>query len=152
VVAFAQINLGPNAKPTYTIFNEPMITKMGGTKEDVEAGMKRGRFIQANSIPELAKKLGMPEQNLVDTVNKYNKYIEAGKDPDFNKPITKVMIPLIEGPFYGLAQWPAVHHCMGGVRINAKAQVIDVFNQVIPNLFAAGEVGSRRLCLPNFIT
>jgi fumarate reductase flavoprotein subunit len=150
VCAFAQINLGPNAKPTYTIFNEPMITKMGGTKEDVEAGMKKGRFIQANSIPELAKKLGMPEQNLVDTVNKYNKYIEAGKDPDFNKPITKVMIPLVEGPFYGLAQWPAVHHCMGGVRINAKAQVIDVFNQVIPNLFAAGEVaggvhGSNRL-------
>jgi urocanate reductase len=150
VCAFAQINLGPNAKPTYSIFNEPMITKMGGTKEDVESGMKKGRFIQAATIPELAKKLGMPEENLVDTVNKYNKYIEQGKDPDFNKPITKVMIPLVEGPFYGLAQWPAVHHCMGGIRINTKAQVIDVFNQVIPNLFSAGEAtggvhGSNRL-------
>lgn len=150
VVSFAQINLGPNAKPTYSIFNEPMITKMGGTKEDVETGMKKGRFIQANSIQELAKKLNMPEQNLVDTVAKNNKYLETGKDPEFNKPVTKVMIPLVEGPFYGIAQWPAIHHCMGGLRINKNAQVIDIFGSVIPNLFAAGEVaggvhGSNRL-------
>lgn len=160
VCAFAQINLGPNAKPTYTIFSEPMIEKMGGTKEDVEAGMKKGRFIQANTIPELAKKLGMPEQNLVETVNKYNKYIEQGKDPDFGKPITKVMLPLVQGPFYGLAQWPAVHHCMGGIRINKNAQVVDVFGSVIPNFFAAGEAtggihGSNRLgsnAIPDCVT
>jgi len=150
VCAFAQINLGPDAKPTYSIFNEAMIAKMGGTAEEVEAGVKKGRFIRAESISELAKKLNLPEQNLADTVAKHNKYLETGKDPDFNKPITKVMIPLVQGPFYGIAQWPAVHHCMGGLRINQNAQVVDVFNSVIPRLFAAGEVcggvhGSNRL-------
>ncbi|MEN6463739.1 MAG: FAD-binding protein, partial [Syntrophaceae bacterium] len=108
------------------------------------------RFIRAESISELAKKINLPEQNLADTVAKHNKYLETGKDPDFNKPITKVMIPLVQGPFYGIAQWPAVHHCMGGLRINQNAQVVDVFNSVIPRLFAAGEVcggvhGSNRL-------
>jgi hypothetical protein len=49
-----------------------------------------------------------------------------------------------------LAQWPAVHHCMGGLRINKNAQVVDVFGTVIPKLYAAGEVaggvhGSNRL-------
>lgn len=150
VCAFAQINLGPDAKPTYSIFNEGMITKMGGTAEEVEAGVKKGRFIKADSLPELARKINLPEQAFLDTVAKHNKYIETGKDPDFSKPITKVMIPLVEGPFYGIAQWPAVHHTMGGVRINNKAQVIDVFGSVIPNLFGAGEFtggvhGSNRL-------
>ena len=57
---------------------------------------------------------------------------------------------MIKGPFYAVAQWPAVHHTMGGLRINDKAQVIDVFGEVIPKLYAAGEVtggvhGSNRL-------
>jgi fumarate reductase flavoprotein subunit len=70
------------------------------------------------------------------------------------------MIPFVEGPFYGIAQWPAVHHCMGGLRINKTAQVIDVFGSVIPNLFAAGEAtggihGSNRLgsnAIPDCVT
>lgn len=150
VCAFAQINLGPDMKPTYAIFNQAMIEKMGGTIEEVEAGIKKNRFIKADSIEELAGKLKLPADALVETINKHNQYLAAGKDPDFNKPITKVMIPLEQGPFYGIAQWPAVHHCMGGIRINPRAQVIDIFGKPIPKLFAAGEVcggvhGSNRL-------
>jgi fumarate reductase flavoprotein subunit len=127
-----------------------MVLKMGGSYEEIDAGLAKGRFVQADSIPELAKKLGIPADALVETINKHNKYIEEGKDPDFNKPITKVMIPLVAGPFYAVSQWPAVHHCMGGLRINKDAQVIDVFGSVIPNFYAAGEVaggvhGSNRL-------
>jgi fumarate reductase flavoprotein subunit len=150
VCAFAQINLGANMKPTWSIFNRAMVLKMGGSYEEVDAGLKKGRFVQAASIREMAGKLGIPADALVKTIEDHNRYIETGKDPDFNKPMTKVMIPLVEGPFYAVAQWPAVHHCMGGVRINPNAQVIDVFGAVIPKLYAAGEVaggvhGSNRL-------
>ena len=48
--------------------------------------------------------------------------MKDGKDPEFNRSFTKSMIPLEEGPFYGIAQWPAVHHTMGGLRINTKAR------------------------------
>ena len=73
-----------------------------------------------------------------------------GKDPDFGRQFTKVMIPLTEGPFYAIAQWPAVHHTMGGLRIDKDAQVIDIWGNPIPRLYAAGEVtggihGSNRL-------
>jgi fumarate reductase flavoprotein subunit len=83
-------------------------------------------------------------------VKKYNQYLKDGKDPDFNKPITKVMIPLEKGPFYAVAQWPAVHHTMGGIRINEKTQVIDIWGKIIPKFYAAGEItggvhGSNRL-------
>jgi len=56
----------------------------------------------------------IPPDALVETINKHNKYLEEGKDPDFNKSITKVMIPMVQGPFYAVPQWPAIHHCMAG--------------------------------------
>lgn len=148
VCSMAQIKLG--LKPTYSIFNEEMVVKMGGTMEEVSKGIAKGRFVKADSIAEMAQKLNIPAAALEDTVKKYNQYLKDGKDPDFNKPITKVMIPLEKGPFYAVSQWPAVHHCMGGLRINAKTQVIDIWGNVIPKLYAAGEVtggvhGSNRL-------
>ncbi|MFA6412245.1 MAG: flavocytochrome c [Syntrophales bacterium] len=149
-VSFAQIALGPQGKPTYTIFSDEMVEKLGGTREEVDAGIKNGRFVVADSIAELAQKSGLPVDALVDTIEKHNKYLAEGKDLEFGKPITKAMTPMTKGPFYSVAQWPAVHHCMGGLRINDKAQVVDVFGKVIPKLYAAGEVaggvhGSNRL-------
>jgi len=149
-VSFAQIALGPKGKPTYTIFSDEMVEKFGGTRKEVEDGLKKGRLVVADSIAELARKIGMPSDALVDTIDKHNKYLAAGKDTEFNKPITKAMTPMIKGPFYAVAQWPAVHHCMGGLRINEKAEVIDIYGKVIPKLYAAGEVtggvhGSNRL-------
>ena len=147
VVSRAEIATG--MKPTYSIFHEKMIAKMG-TKEEVEKGMARGRFVQANTLAELAGKIGLPAATLEDTINKHNQYLKDKKDPEFNKPITDVMMVMDEGPYYAIAQWPAVHHTMGGLRINTQAQVIDIWGSVIPRLFAAGEVtggihGSNRL-------
>ncbi|ADD69283.1 flavocytochrome c [Denitrovibrio acetiphilus DSM 12809] len=136
VVSRAEINTG--MKPTYSIFNEAMIPLMG-TKDEVEAGLKKGRFVKADSVEELAQKLGMKPDVLAGTVKKHNKYLRQGNDPDFGKPITDKMIPIEKGPFYGIAQWPAVHHTMGGVRINKQTQVIDIWGNVIPNLYACGE-------------
>ncbi len=149
-VSFAQIALGPQGKPTYTIFSDEMVEKFGGTRKEVETGLKHNRLTVADSIAELAKKIGIPTDALVDTIDKHNRYLAEGKDPEFGKPITKAMTPMIKGPFYAVAQWPAVHHTMGGLRINDKAQVIDVFGEVIPKLYAAGEAtggvhGSNRL-------
>jgi fumarate reductase flavoprotein subunit len=137
------------AKPTFSIFNEKMVPLMG-TKEEVEVGMAKGRFITANTIADLAKKINIPPKELENTINKHNKYLADGKDPEFNKPITPKMEKLTDGPFYAVAQWPAVHHTMGGLRINEKAQVIDIWGKPIPKLYAAGEIaggvhGSNRL-------
>ncbi len=148
VCSFAQIKLG--LKPTYSIFNEAMVLKMGGSAKEVEDGMAKGRFVRADSISELAAKTGLPAGPLQETVDKYNQYLKDKNDPDFKKPITDSMIPLQEGPFYAVAQWPAVHHCMGGLRINKDTQVIDIWGKPIPRFYAAGEVtggihGSNRL-------
>ena len=150
VCSFAQINLGDDMKPTYSVFNQEMINKMGGLEEEVTSFVEKGRFIKADSIGELADKLKIDKAGLEETVKKHNQYIKDGKDPDFGKDMTAHMVSLEKGPFYGLPQWPSVHHTMGGIRINPQAQVIDIFGNVIPKLYGAGEVcggvhGSNRL-------
>ena len=146
-IAYAQIKGG--LKPTYSLFNELMMKKMQGEKELAD-GVAKGRYIKGDTIIQLAEKLGMPGATLQETVTKYNQYLQDGKDADFNKRFTKQMVPLIEGPFFALPQWPAIHHTQGGIRINASAQVLDIWGNPIPRLYAAGEVtggiqGSNRL-------
>ena len=148
VVSMAQIKSG--SKPTYSILNDEVFQKLVVPKEELEKGIAKGRIIKADTLAELAGKLGIPADALQETVNRHNKFLPDGKDLDFNKPITKNMIPLVKGPFYGIAQWPSIHHCMGGLRINTSAQVIDIWGKPIPRLYAAGEVcggvqGSNRL-------
>ncbi|MFB3924568.1 MAG: flavocytochrome c [Syntrophales bacterium] len=148
VVSMAQIKSG--SKPTYSILNDEIFKKLVVPKEELEKGIAKGRILKADTLAELAGKLGIPADALQDTINRHNVFIAQGKDPDFNKPITKNMVPLVSGPFYGIAQWPSIHHCMGGLRINTSAQVIDIWGNPIPRLYAAGEVcggvqGSNRL-------
>ncbi len=163
VVSFAQLDLlkqGADMKPSFSIFNEEMVTKMGGDMGEVKAGVEKNRFIKAASIEELADKMGINKAALVETIKKHNQYLKDGKDPEFGKNISKHMVSLEKGPYYGIAQWPSVHHCMGGLRINPQAQVIDIWGKPIPKLYAAGEVtggvhGSNRLgsnAIPDCVT
>ena len=148
IVSNAQIKSG--AKPTYAILNHRIFKKLATPDEEIQRGLERGRIVQADSIFELSQKLGISEDALKDSVAKHNKYIRDGQDPEFNKPMTKSMVPLEEGPYYAIPQWPSVHHCMGGLRIDKEAHVIDIWGKPIPKLYAAGEVcggihGSNRL-------
>jgi fumarate reductase flavoprotein subunit len=137
VVSRAEIATG--TKPTYSIFHQKMIAKMG-TVEEVEKGIARGRFVKADSIAELAGKIDVPADALVDTIKKHNQYLKDKRDPEFNKPIADAMMIMDEGPYYAIAQWPAVHYTIGGLRVNKMSQVIDIWGAPIPRLYAAGEV------------
>lgn len=57
---------------------------------------------------------------------------------------------LDEGPYYAIKVAPGVHHTMGGLKINTNTEVLDASGNVIPGLYAAGEVtggvhGANRL-------
>jgi fumarate reductase flavoprotein subunit len=148
VISNAEMKTG--GKKTYSIFNHEMVVNMGSKEEEVERGLARGRFVKADSIAELAGKIGIDADVLVATIKQHNAYIKNKKDPDYQKNITDRMVTLEQGPFYAVAQWPAVHHTMGGLRINTNAQVLDIWGKIIPRLYAAGEVtggvhGSNRL-------
>jgi urocanate reductase len=70
-------------------------------------------------------------------VARYNSLVDAGKDADFGKPAPKYKIQT--PPFYAAWSTPCVHDCLAGLRINGKAQVIDLRGQVISGLYCGGE-------------
>ncbi len=103
-----------------------------------------GWFFRADSLRELAGKIvskyqkePMPAAALEETVARYNSFVDKGKDEDFGKPAPRYKIQT--PPFYAAWSTPCVHDCISGLRINGKAQVIDLWGQVIPGLYCGGE-------------
>lgn len=104
----------------------------------IEKYINEGIIVEANTIEELAEKTGINKENLVATMNKYASMQEAGEDSEFGR--KSMEVPLTKAPFFaGLAK-PAIHHTMGGVKINKETQVLKEDGSVIPGLYAAGEV------------
>lgn len=104
-----------------------------------------GYFHKADTIAELAAKIKVPAAALEETVNKYNSFVDQGKDPDFGKPSPKFKIQA--APFYAAWATPYLHDTRGGLRVNGKWQVLDVQAAAIPGLYATGEAaGGLDLC------
>ena len=81
-------------------------------------------------------------------MEKWNAAVAAGVDEEFGR--TSFAEPLDTAPYYAIKVSPGVHHTMGGLKINTNTEVLDTKDQVIPGLFAAGEVtggvhGANRL-------
>ena len=103
-----------------------------------------GWFYSADTIAELAGKIGNPHQKKPisgavpeETVNRYNSFVTAGKDADFNKPTPLYKIE--KPPFYAAWTTPILHDTHTGLRTNTDAQVIDTRGEIIAGLYAAGE-------------
>ena len=110
--------------------------------------IRRGKLVKADTMEEACAFFGINCDELKATVERYNQYAADGKDLEFNKRGT--LTAFGEGPYYIMVSTPAIHHCMGGLKINTDAQVITTEGAVIPGLFAAGEVtgdihGTNRL-------
>ncbi len=90
-------------------------------------------------LATLAVAYQFPADALKNSVHTYNQYVEQQHDAAFGKPIPARAKPLAP-PYYALRLWPKTHSTMGGLRINAHTQVLNCEGQVIPGLFAAGEV------------
>lgn len=99
---------------------------------------KLGLTVKGKDLDELAKAMQVPADNLKATIAKYSADQKAGKDSEFGRPAMPQ--PLTNAPYWAVKVQPAVHHTMGGVKINTKAEVINTEGKVIPGLFAAGEV------------
>jgi fumarate reductase flavoprotein subunit len=122
---------------TFTAFGDP--------EEIVADQIKRGVAFKADTIEELARLAGINPDNLVETVNNWNRYVDEGNDPDFKRRDLArrkgdSMLKIDTPPFYAIKGRPSLHHTMGGLHINTRAQVIDAEGKVIPGLYAAGEI------------
>ena len=62
------------------------------------------------------------------------------EDLDFGRKADEMPRPLTEGPYYAIEVEPVIHHTMGGIKINSRAEVVDRTGKPVPGLYAAGEV------------
>lgn len=115
---------------------------------EVDYMFAMNELVKADTLAEAARFFGIDAEALEATVAKYNEYVENGVDEDFGRGSMNSKIET--APYYIVVATPAVHHTMGGVQINTDAQVIGTDGNVIPGLYAAGEVtggihGTNRL-------
>ena len=102
--------------------------------------VRKGVVKQFDRLAELAAEYGMPGEAFEETVSRYNQFVRDKSDRDFGKPISEKVAPIQNAPYYAMRVWPKVHYTMGGILINAKAQVLDLNQQPIEAFYAAGEV------------
>ena len=98
-------------------------TAYNTTQESIDAQVKAGTLYRANTLAELAKQIGMKPELLEETIRKYNSYVDKGKDLEFGKSAFNLKCEV--APFYATPRKPAIHHTMGGLKIDTKAHVID---------------------------
>lgn len=113
-------------------------------------------ILQADTLEQLAQKMGVPAANLVATVGHFNVGAAKGEDPDFGRgasaynkvlghPGNKVNAavgPVARGPFYATQLHPGDVGTIGGVVCNEHAQVLGQDDTPIPGLYATGNMAA----------
>ena len=128
----------------YTILDQ----KMMDASATYAGYYNNGYAVKGETIEELAEAIGVDPETFAATMESWNAAIDNGVDPDFGR--TSLLVKLDTAPFYAIKVAPGIHHTMGGIAIDTDAQVLNEAGEVIPGLFAAGEVtggvhGNNRL-------
>ncbi len=125
--------LAQDGNTAFEIFDTGVYDRLAAIKKYKKAGL----LIEAASIEELAEQIGINDEELQKTIDVYNGYFKAQEDKEFDRRV--LAGELKEGPFYAVEVAPAIHHTMGGIKINTNAEVINNSGNIVEGLFAAGE-------------
>lgn len=144
-IVSAAVLKGPG-KVAYLVFDQSVRDSL----KAIEGYAKQGLLTEAQTIAELAEKLQINADSLEATVRTYNDFVQNKNDADFGRNASSMERAIANAPFYAIEIEPAIHHTMGGLKINSKAEVLNASGEAIPALFAAGEVtggvhGAERL-------
>lgn len=130
----------------YMVFDQAVRDSLKAIESYISAGI----VFESDTVEGLAEQIGVDPAALRETMDVYAGYAQTGVDGEFGRIDTSMDSDLTTPGFYACLCAPAVHHTMGGVRINASCEVIGAAGSVLPGLFAAGEVtggvhGANRL-------
>lgn len=110
---------------------EEIITTVEGIVKEGKNGFK------ADTLEELADKIGVNKEAFLDEVAKYNEMCEKGVDSQYAKE-AHFLYPIKKGPFYATKVGAAMLVMVGGLKINTNLQCLDKDNNPIPGLYAVG--------------
>ncbi len=151
-VRFDYVNL-----PCWLVFDAGYLARYG-FRDVRPAGPAPAWMTQAGSLGELAAAIGVPADALTQTVARWNANVESGDDPDFHRGrsaydvwsgdaaarprVQATLGPIDEPPYYAVQVCSGTLGTSGGPRTDLQGRVLDTRGQVIPGLFAAGNVAA----------
>lgn len=133
ITALSKAYLNLTSKPMWVITDS-----LSNKGLDLEAKLLSGEVQTADSVEEMADKMGVSRAQLRSTLNRYNDFARRGKDEDFGRTIFTQTIE--KPPFYFGKERFDIHYSCGGLRINEVGEVLGKEEKAIPNLYAVGEV------------
>ena len=120
----------------YIIFDQNLVDHLALTKKFIDGGYA----LTGDTYVALAREMGLEGdavENFVNTMVAWNESCAKGVDEEWGR--NNGMEAQATAPFYAIKIAPGIHHTMGGIKIDEKAEVIDTDGNVIPGLFACGE-------------
>jgi len=123
----------------HLIKQEPLKAQkmLEGLDEGVAREVAEGYYIKADSLPELAEKIGVPADALEKTVRRYNGWCDIGRDEDFGVP-ERFLSPVRKPPFYAFKMNAWLLNVPHGLHVDQNSQVLTEDDAPIPGLFAVG--------------
>lgn len=119
----------------YIYFDDDDIRPLYDWHDEFQDGLDKGFIIQADTLEELADKLGVNKENLLKTVERYNSFCETGVDEDYGKE-AKFLFPIKEPPFYGMERCAAyLWMADGGIATDAYGRAMNEKAEIIPGLY-----------------
>ena len=98
----------------------------------------QGYFIEADTIEELAEKMGVPADNLTATIEKYQLAVKTGVDEEFGRS-ANLTIDFTQAPYYAVSTKPGLQVTLGGIEVDSSMHVVTKAGHAINNLYAVGE-------------
>ena len=144
---FEYVNL-----PAWMVMDSDFLAKYGFAKNP--PGSDFGWLTSADTLEELAERIGVSPGGLAETVEHYNKNCAAGHDPDFGRGSSKhdtwwgdpaykgtpaaTLGPVARGPFYAIEVHPGALGTRGGPKTDEVGAVLGVDGERLRGLYAAG--------------
>ncbi|CCI85664.1 flavoprotein [Lactobacillus pasteurii DSM 23907 = CRBIP 24.76] len=125
------------AKPTYQIFGQNAVglATSPWNEESLASDLASGLVVKADSIAELAEKINVPAENLTKSIKTWNENAQLGKDIEYGRTMG---VEPISAPYYAYQNTPGNLGAIGGLKINKNCNVLNIFNEPIIGLYAAG--------------
>ena len=144
---YAQIcdaNILEDAKRFHTIGCSAQTRNAGAEyiQKQMDNAEKEGVFFKADTIDELADKLGFTgeaKDTFLATVERYNELYDKQNDEDFGKPAYRLSA-IRTAPFYGCWLGASLLCTEQGIAINDKGQALDNDNKPMPGLYVTGDM------------
>jgi 3-oxosteroid 1-dehydrogenase len=148
-----QINCGAMTLPFWMVYDDreglvPPVKATNVSMVEPSEYVAAGLWHTADTLPELAAKIGVDAENLVSTVKRYNEFVASGVDEDFGRGDEAYdraftggrspMVPIETGPYHAAAFGLSDLGTKGGLVTDSHARVLDADGNPIGGLYAAG--------------